>query len=358
MVNQITSGLREGMSKKSVLARAKELGLSKSTVKDIKIFFKNDYDKRISNGNELAILNSYFNGSKKVEMPKDNTEQIDEETKVSHYEKEKGAKTLYDTLVDNDNDGYADTRTVQIDTKRKDGTYDIISMGDMNLDGKPESIMQGSGGVYELIKKREEKEEALSGTIGGIEIGVQATSVNNDKSYQAAGLKLEGVHLGKDVDMSVGGSFGTGISQLYIKGGHNFELKTKQNGTAIGVRPYVSSVANIGFTNSKTKILNGKDDFTQFNGGAGALFNVRNLNPNNRVAFMAGAGLEVGYEKVDRGSVKTENGFVDLGEKGVIVQPVVEGRIYDRKTGLGGSVSAGLKGFTAAITYNLGHILK
>ena len=100
--------LSVGMNKEQVLKLAKNLGEAAKT--KIINFFDNDEDKQISHVNELAILNSIFDGTSKVKMPENNTvvANMKGHTVSSCSSKNADGTTSWSILYDEDNDGYAD----------------------------------------------------------------------------------------------------------------------------------------------------------------------------------------------------------------------------------------------------------
>ena len=124
--------LSVGMSKKQVLQLAQNLKESAKT--KIINFFDNDKDNQITNVNELAILNSIFDGTGKVKMPTDNTE-------IGYDARTSGIVTKYNDgieewsqLLDYDRDGYADEHHMQ-QHWTKNGRIMGYQGNDKNLDG-------------------------------------------------------------------------------------------------------------------------------------------------------------------------------------------------------------------------------
>ncbi len=130
------SELQVGMSSKQVFELAKNLPQNQQ--KNIAMFFRNDKDGVVSHENELAILNSFFDGSGKVKMPQTSDVINPANYNASHcMTKNTDGTTSYSILYDMDNDGYADGHNM--------GEYTVngrISTGwhgkDNNLDGVAE----------------------------------------------------------------------------------------------------------------------------------------------------------------------------------------------------------------------------
>ena len=105
--------LRIGMTTQQVMSNISRMNATDKTKQMIINFCNNDQDKKISNEIELAMLNSWANGSEKVPMPKtlkmyDAIEDFKDVKEVS-VDKEPGNR---DILIDYDNDGNADARKI------------------------------------------------------------------------------------------------------------------------------------------------------------------------------------------------------------------------------------------------------
>jgi len=126
-------GLEIGMKKVDVLRLADKL----STIQKQKVykFLENDRDGQISHENELAILNSFFDGTNKVKMPKNSVgANLDGHKVSSCSHKNQDGTTTWSLLYDDTNDGYADGHNIGEYTVK-----DRISTGwrgvDTNIDG-------------------------------------------------------------------------------------------------------------------------------------------------------------------------------------------------------------------------------
>lgn len=126
-------GIEIGMKKVDVLRLVDNL----STIQKQKVykFFENDRDGQISHENELAILNSFFDGTNKVKMPKTaNGEKLTGQLGSPCAHKNTDGTTTYSILEDYDKDGYADVHNIGEYTVK-----DRISTGwrgvDTNIDG-------------------------------------------------------------------------------------------------------------------------------------------------------------------------------------------------------------------------------
>lgn len=117
-----------GMTKDQVLSLAKNLGESAKT--KVINFFNNDEDGKITHVNELAILNSVFDGTGKVKMPKDNTQVVNMKghTISDCSVKKSDGATSYSILYDEDGDGYADGHNM--------GKYQVLNCSNGNFESK------------------------------------------------------------------------------------------------------------------------------------------------------------------------------------------------------------------------------
>ena len=171
--------LKIGMTTQEVLQNIGKLNTTAKTKQFIINFCNNDQDKKITNDIELAMLNSWANGSEKVKMPPKKPsgkgwetsdgvfyERTLRDSKGNGYAEEtydsqkrgdkKGRFTLWmyndamkywdnpkknptiyprDQIFDTNNDGYADYRVYGTDNART-GVSTFIY--DNNLDGKPD----------------------------------------------------------------------------------------------------------------------------------------------------------------------------------------------------------------------------
>lgn len=135
--------LSVGMTKEQVLKLAQGLGeTAKSKVIN---FFNNDEDGKISHVNELAILNSIFDGSGKVKMPNKNTQVVNiSGDSISDCSiKNSDGSTSYSILYDEDGDGYADGHNIGKYTtlSKLKGNFESVGFHakDNNIDGVAES---------------------------------------------------------------------------------------------------------------------------------------------------------------------------------------------------------------------------
>ena len=161
-----------GMSTNTIKTNIDKLpNVSDKTKQLILNFCKNDLDLKVSNDIELAMLNSWANGSTKVLMPQKPSE-ISESSYQSQEKYNTKSKKIYsyltakdvapdvfsyckdsnkavthiqsynrefnDLLIDKDNDGYADERHYYTggDPRYSDGDYYI----DENLDGNMQQV--------------------------------------------------------------------------------------------------------------------------------------------------------------------------------------------------------------------------
>jgi len=150
---------RIGMKLDQVLkqVQAGSTGANNKTTELIFNFCKNDSDGKISNGNELAMLNAWASGSEKVAMPKPEGLEANVDGHSVHFirDKENNLDTTYepgvvttgpasgpnryltDMLIDNDGDGFADTRLIHNGSALA-GKQELI-MEDSNLNGIPDN---------------------------------------------------------------------------------------------------------------------------------------------------------------------------------------------------------------------------
>lgn len=135
-----------GMTKQAVLSKLDGTKASAKTKQSIQNFWKTDEDGKITNEIELAMLDSWANGSEKVKMPtrgekeisKDVLRDSEYETITHEYTSGSGKGDVFvsckdfcekkiiqhtvfwnrygseyhDYLTDNDGDGYADNRMI------------------------------------------------------------------------------------------------------------------------------------------------------------------------------------------------------------------------------------------------------
>ena len=133
------ASLYVGMAKQKVLQLAK--GLSEDLRTKVVNFFNNDEDNQISHVNELAILNSIFDGTGKVKMPEDNTvcANTKGQTVSACDAKNYDGSTSYSILYDEDGDGYADGHNMGKYTvlNKSQGAFESIGYHakDNNIDG-------------------------------------------------------------------------------------------------------------------------------------------------------------------------------------------------------------------------------
>ena len=129
--------LSVGMNKEQVFQMAKNLGEAART--KVINFFDNDEDGKISHVNELAILNSIFDGTGKVKMPtasKQNNIGSTESDCKSKYPD--GQIENWSLLYDEDGDGYADGHLMGHFDKKIGNKINGWSSKDANLDGVPD----------------------------------------------------------------------------------------------------------------------------------------------------------------------------------------------------------------------------
>ena len=158
MKKEINMVLEIGMKKAKVLRLANRLApVQKQKVEN---FFQHDRDGKISHENDLAILNSFFDGTNKVKMPIPVTGKglILDNASCCHHLNKDGTIT-WDTLSDYDNDGYADKHVMGENQPRikvpgsnirsfVDGWIGI----DTNIDGVPEKKgMHRMGSIGDAI---------------------------------------------------------------------------------------------------------------------------------------------------------------------------------------------------------------
>ncbi len=100
--------LQVGMKKEQVLQSAKNL--CETAQAKVINFFNYDEDGQISHVNELAILNSIFDGTGKIKMPAPNTHVANMKghtVSICEYKNSDGGKS-WSILYDETKDGYAD----------------------------------------------------------------------------------------------------------------------------------------------------------------------------------------------------------------------------------------------------------
>ena len=133
------ANLSVGMSKEQVLKFANRLGETAKT--KIINFFNNDEDGKISHVNELAILNSIFDGTGKVKMPENNTvvANMKGHTVSSCDSKNPDGTTSWSILYDEDQDGYADGHNMGHYNKSQNKLTTGWYGKDRNIDGVPDA---------------------------------------------------------------------------------------------------------------------------------------------------------------------------------------------------------------------------
>ena len=272
--------LQTGMTRRQVLREAKQAGLDKESRKQIKLFFKNDNDKMITNGNELAVLNKLFGKTEQVEMPKENTKDG-----ASVYTNKEGKKKTFDTLIDSNDDGYADARNIQTDKKRKGGVTDIRVDVDRDLDGVPDKGQGLIARAYTQTKPDkfgealEKNHRMYASGAAGVSSVRENSSAPSNKAMFGGGLGIE--YRNEKNHFQFEGIGGT-TNRAKIEYGYNFNLAQINDDVKVGLEP--CAVASASYTK--------KDEVQNQYLGTGALLNLRKKNSSGTINV--GLGVETG----------------------------------------------------------------
>ena len=337
--------LQTGMTRRQVLREAKQAGLDKESRKQIKLFFKNDDDKMITNGNELAVLNKLFGNTAEVVMPKENTKDG-----ASVYTTQKGKTTKRDILFDADGNGNADSRTVQNTKTEKDGYQVTTADCDYDLDGSSDDKYVITFGSEEAIKKRNSFEDKVIASVGG---QISTCKVSNGEKINTSGLHAGVTALteGFDATFSInGGAKGLNMS---MTAGHNFKLGTLKNGvTQVGINPYAGYSGSVKYKDSNVSV---GDVY------AGTAVTLRQSNPDKRLVFKAGVGIEAGRRHIDYKAYfegSSVKGYLDKQtENKWFVQPAVDLHIADKKSQIAGNLRITPNTAEIGIGWEFGHLI-